>query len=423
MPVPKLLFMAALFFGCLTSFAQREGNRKLSVFIDCKGAGCDENFIRTEINLVDFLNERSAADVHVLITSLPTGGGMEQYQLIFYGQGKHLARTDTLRFTTKVNATQAEKRENLVQFVKLGLVPFIANTSVATAIHIGMKQETAGKQIEKSTDKWGYVVFNVNAEGSISADQNYTNQVGAGSFSMNRTTDKLRFLLGTDGSKYLYTFKVKDSSGTKKYEVNNTAYAFQHYLVASLGEHFSVGYIGRYSGNTFLNTKSKWYVSPVLELNLFNYADINNRSFLIRYGADFTSFQYVDTTLYNKKGEKLYGHEASLSVNFNQKWGSISSGAYYRNYFRNPDLYSTGANMTFTVRIAGGLSFYVSGTGNIIHDQVYLLKGAATEQEILIRRRQLESSFDYYTSVGLLFRFGSKLNNFVNQRISGYRGF
>ena len=54
----------------------------------------------------------------------------------------------------------------------------------------------------------------------------------------------------------------------------------------------------------------------------------------------------------------------------------------------------------------------------LIHDQVYLPKGGATEQEILTRRRQLESAYNFFTGFGINYRFGSKINNFVNPRFN-----
>jgi hypothetical protein len=41
--------------------------KKLSVFVDCN-TYCDMNFIRTELTLVDFLLDRTVADVHILIS-------------------------------------------------------------------------------------------------------------------------------------------------------------------------------------------------------------------------------------------------------------------------------------------------------------------------------------------------------------------
>ena len=75
------------------------------------------------------------------------------------------------------------------------------------------------------------------------------------------------------------------------------------------------------------------------------------------------------------------------------------------------------------VRITGGLSFFVNLNGSVVHNQVSLVKGGATEQEVLTKRRQLASNYNYNTSFGLTFRFGSVLNNFVNPRFEGYGGF
>jgi len=43
------------------------------------------------------------------------------------------------------------------------------------------------------------------------------------------------------------------------------------------------------------------------------------------------------------------------------------------------------------------------------------LKGASLE-EILLRRRELETSYYYYFSIGLSYTFGSIYNNVVNPR-------
>jgi len=50
------------------------------------------------------------------------------------------------------------------------------------------------------------------------------------------------------------------------------------------------------------------------------------------------------------------------------------------------------------------------------YDQIYLPKDEADITEVLTRRRQIASGYNFYTSFGLNYRFGSKLNNFVNPR-------
>ena len=82
-----------------------------------------------------------------------------------------------------------------------------------------------------------------------------------------------------------------------------------------------------------------------------------------------------------------------------------------------------GLSANADVRIGAGLSYFVYANGNVVHNQINLVKGEVTEQEVLTHKRQLGSSFNYYTSFGLAYRFGSILNNFVNPRFDGYAGF
>src|SRR5688500_756190 len=93
--VPLLVFLIAS--SC--AFSQQAIPSRLKVFIDCPNTWCDMQYIRTEVNIVDFLLDNIAADVHVLITQQNTGGGGDHYQLIFFGQHQFKGQKDTLRFS------------------------------------------------------------------------------------------------------------------------------------------------------------------------------------------------------------------------------------------------------------------------------------------------------------------------------------
>jgi len=58
-------------------------------------------------------------------------------------------------------------------------------------------------------------------------------------------------------------------------------------------------------------------------------------------------------------------------------------------------------------------SSYLTST---IHDQLGLVKGGVSAEEVLLRRRELETQYSYYASIGFSYTFGSIYNNVVNPR-------
>jgi hypothetical protein len=416
--------LACLFFISTYANAQSDSSdnnlNRLKVFVDCSNTWCDNTFIRTEINIVDFLLDRVAADVHLLITSLQNGSGGSQFQMIFYGQNKFRNISDTLRFNVDPNATESERRDALVKYIKLGLTPFVMKTDFAGDINIQMKkqeQDSDKNNSNKSTkDKWNYWVYRVGASGNISLDQVYKSSSYYSNVSADRTTDKLKIFLSAYANTSIAKYEFETSSGTEKIKVKNDSYSFFHSMVVSINQHWSYGYEASYSNSTFSNNKSRVYLSPAIEYAIFPYKEVNNKFFTIRYGLDFTQNRYYDTTVYNKLKESLPGHQLSANLSFNQKWGNINSRVSYRNYFSNWKLNNLSMNLDMNVRISGGLSFNVYTYAELVRDQIYLPKGGATEQEILTRRRQLASSYNFYSGFGFNYRFGSKLNNFVNPR-------
>jgi hypothetical protein len=53
---------------------------------------------------------------------------------------------------------------------------------------------------------------------------------------------------------------------------------------------------------------------------------------------------------------------------------------------------------------------------------VYLPKGEASDEEVLVRRRQLATNYLYFAEFGISYSFGSIFNNIVNPRMSGNSG-
>lgn len=393
---------------------------RLKIFVDCSNLGCDHTFFRSEITIVDFLLDNKAADVHILITEQNTGSGGDQYQLIFFGQNSFKNVRDTIRFFSGANDTDFEERDLIIKYLKLGLAPYIAKTAAAKDVTIDFKKsgsKSNNEQMKPSTkDPWNYWVFRLGINGHLNADAVYKSNSYNANFSANRKTElnNVGFTGNINRNKSGYEFI--DSTGERTITVKNHSYNFEHYYLIGINNHWTYGYSAELSRSTFENTKQNINLKAAIEYNIFPYSEVNNKFFALRYFLDVRKIHYFDTTLFNKIRETLYGHGAETQMSFNQKWGTTRLGLEYHNYFHKWKFLNLEMYTEVEVRITGGLSFNVYASGELVRDQLSLPKEGATEQEVLTRRRQLASGYNYFISFGLNYRFGSKLNNFVNPR-------
>jgi hypothetical protein len=129
----------------------------------------------------------------------------------------------------------------------------------------------------------------------------------------------------------------------------------------------------------------------------------------------------MDSTIYDKTREGLWLHSITAAYEVVQKWGSVNFSLGYSNYFYNWSKNNLSANGFIELRIAKGLSVSFGGGAALIHDQLGLVKGGATTEEVLLRRKELATQFQYFTMFGFSYTFGSIYNNVVNPRF-GNRG-
>jgi hypothetical protein len=94
----------------------------------------------------------------------------------------------------------------------------------------------------------------------------------------------------------------------------------------------------------------------------------------------------------------------------------------YSNYFHDWSKNNVSLNGNVEMRITKGLSLNFGGGGSLIHDQLGLVKGGASTEEVLLRRKELATQFQYFTMFGFSYTFGSIYNNVVNPRFGNHGG-
>ena len=123
-------------------------------------------------------------------------------------------------------------------------------------------------------------------------------------------------------------------------------------------------------------------------------------------------------TVFGKLTEKVAQQAINVSLGLRQPWGQAGSTLVFTQQIREPDRTRTMLLANLSVRLSRNFSVNGSGTYSRIRDQFTLEKGEATEEEVLLRQRQLATGHRYSVSVGFSFSFGSLSNATVNPRFT-----
>lgn len=396
----------------------------VSVFLDCDD-GCDTQLIRTEIAFVNWVRDRTVADVHILVTSQDAGGGGDQFTLAFIGQRSFTGRGDTLTFTTNATSTRDEERRGIVRTLAMGLVPFVARTAAGQSLRVMMPQLAAnapGAQTMPQLDPWKAWVFEIDLSGNISGEQNYREREFDLEFNSNRTTAAWKSVFE---SSYSYSGERAidenfDDAGTlvsvDTFTNVQRNWNSELVVVKSVSNHLSAGFRTALGRNTFRNQKLRFELMPAVEFNVFDYEEATRRRLAFQFATGVDRFVYEDTTIFDKLRETFPMYFTAVIYATRQPWGQSGVRLEHRGYLNEPSRRSTELSGDMSVRLFKGLSVRFGGGYSWIHDQVYLPKGERDQADVLLRRRALLTGFEYHAFAGLTYTFGSIFNNVVNPR-------
>lgn len=386
----------------------------LNVFFTC--GYCDMSYFRENFKTINYVRDRKVADVHIISTTMSTGSGGTEYQFLFIGQGRFAHLNDTLVFQTDVNQTWDEERVLQLDMIKKGLVPFIMKTDMANRIKVSYV-EPEEENIEE--DRWNNWIFTIGAHTWTNGQQSYNSLNAWGSINASRITEQIKHESGFSLSYDEDEYRLYDDNDSLIYHTLNIQRSFsvRHSTIWSLGNHFGAGISFVTRQSVYSNLDLSVSLKPAFEYNLFSY-DVATRKQL-RFGYELGLFylDYTDTTVFDKTRETVLRQDFDINFKYITAWGSVRSGLYWSNYMHDFSLYSIGGSLSSNIRIAKGLSFNISGHISLPRNQIMLVKTETTPEDLLLRQRELKSSYSYYTSMGISYTFGSIYNNVVNPRL------
>ncbi len=376
--------------------------------------------MRTEINFVDYMRSRQDAQVHILVTNQPTGGGGTEFTLHFIGQKELAHVADTLEYVSPPNASQDDLRRGLARVIRLGLVRYYAHLGQSGRFDVTYTAPSGDSASKAAVrDRWNLWVFRMNASGYGNGEKSSSFVSLNGSVNASRTTEMWKTSLTSYGNYNQSRFILSDGSSFNSY---SHGYGFTDLIVKSLGQRWSAGQRGSWTSSTFLNQKRAIRFAPAVEYDFFPYSQSTRRVLTLQYSPGINFFRYQDTTIFDKISEVRGDQTLTASIDLKQTWGSISSsleGAAYVDDFTKKHLVFFNA---LDLRLFKGFSFFSFGQVSLLRDQLYLPRGTLSDQERLLRRRQLETSYSYFVQVGFSYSFGSIFNNIVNPRFGGTSG-
>ncbi len=340
------------------------------------------------------------------------GNGGSRYSLIFEGENRFKGKKDTLQFSTQPDATTDEIRQLLLKYLGAGLMPYVARTPVFSQIKINFTQNQQARQ-ELVEDKWHSWVFDISASAHTSGETRYKSLYARASFNATKITNDwiLDFYFSSriNSSSYVINENYTVKSFIRSYNYNGL-------IVRSINEHWSIGAYNSVLQSTYNNYKISAMLQPAIEYNFLPYSEATVHQFTVLYRIGPIYNQYFDTTIYNKTEEFVFRNSLKLTYATVKKWGSIrfsvNSSAYMDDWKKN----STDIYASFRFRIVKGLSLNLSGSYGFIHDQINLPKGDLSLEEILTEQQVLQTSYNYFLSVGISYTFGAIYNNIVNPR-------
>jgi hypothetical protein len=400
----------------LTAQNQSADNiRKLAprIFIDCDR--CDVDYIREEINYVNYVWDRKNADVHVLITQQGSGGGGREYTLNFIGLSDYSAVSDTVTFSTDQTMTDDEVRTALVEQLEIGLLPYVQLSPIADHITVSVNSDFGEQEVE---DQWNYWVFEIGLFSSLEGEESQNEVDIFSDISAERVTPELKMDFRAYGNleREEFTYFSEDAGEEITTVSRRDRWGASAEIVKSISSHWSYALFSDVNSSTFSNIQRRYRAAPGIEYNIFPYAESTRREIRTQLRMGYLYNRYFEETIFLKTEE---GHTQAMLftiAEFTQPWGeteiSLEAAAFLNDFEKN----HLELDAELEIRIVKGLSLDINGRYSVINDQISLPASDYSPEEILTGQVELATSYRYDVRLGLSYAFGSIYNNVVNPR-------
>ncbi|MBS3770650.1 MAG: hypothetical protein KGY69_10365 [Bacteroidales bacterium] len=417
-----LIFFPSLSFSGNTSHrTDAEPNQPypddLAVFLDLR-RWVDEDYIRQEIPMVEYVRDKEFADVHVLMSRHDAGRSGTEYVISFIGTRKFEGMKNELTYWAPASQTDSETRAGYTNMIKIGLAPYLANIEdMQNKISLQYAVDSVTDEKVETTEKedpWNSWVFEIYA---------------GGYFDSEKTRNSTHIRYGFYADKVTKEWKIRArpyfNYNERNYQINGSTVnsttrrdGFDGYLIKSITDHWAAGTFTDMLSSTYHNMDFQIEVSPAVEYSLFPYSEATRRAITFAYKLDYSYNDYIEETIYGETAETLWGHSLVFSVDCRQTWGSIEAGLVGSQHFHDLNSNRLELFTELSLRIFKGFSLTAEVDFEFINDLVAIPKSDMSTEEILLEQRRRSTNYELDAHIGFTYTFGSDLSGAFNPRLN-----
>ena len=427
---PKMLAISVfLAWGALvlpgsagSAAAQQPGaevrQNALRVFLDCNAFPCDDDYFRTEIGFVNWVRDRTLAQVHLIVTSSQTGGGGSIYDVDFLGLENLSGDNDSLSLTAPSTNTEDETLSALSRVIGAGLARYSAAIGQAAAFRIEAEEEDEEDRLvtaDQVSDPWNFWVFELSADADVEGEDTENEKSYEAMFEASRTTEMWKFELEADGS---FSRNERELDDGRVIEDERTNWSTDFLLVRTLAPHWSAGIVAGAGASTRLNQEFGADAALALEYSFWPYEEAPRRSLTARYDVRMQHYDWEEETIYFQTAETRPQHQLRVELFQRQPWGESTISVDGSQFLHDVEKWSVSLNGDLELRLFTGLNLDLGGSVEWIEDQIFISREGLTDEEILLGRFERPTDSAYSFRIGLSYEFGSIFNNVVNNRFN-----
>ncbi|MFW5753441.1 MAG: hypothetical protein ACOCV9_01450 [Marinilabiliaceae bacterium] len=389
---------------------ETKGRDFLSVYLDFPYYN---QYIRESLPIMNYVRDRQLSQVQIKISRQRAGSAGTNYVINLIGRQQFEGMNNELTYWDASTNSSDETRQGLLEKLKLGLAPYLANTEMNNEISVNIPDSLVAEGNEQMDDPWNNWVFEIYGGANFYKESSQSKFNSRWGFFADKISEDWKIRIRP-------YFNLNESSYSSDDDTDivseNYRHGFNGYMIRGLDQNWSTGIFVNMLSSTFHNMEFNFEATPGLEYSLFPYSEATSRSITFAYLLGAARNYYMEETIFLKEQEDLMKQALKISVDFDQPWGSVRGGITGSHYFHDFDVNRLEVYSRLSLNLVEGLALNFRSNLDLVNDLISIPGGDASLEEILLEERARSTSYQIFTSIGLSYSFGSDFSNVVNTR-------